>query len=46
MRCEIFGKSELSQGGEEAGLIHGGNNYLGFTIYGEFFFTIIMTIRE
>jgi hypothetical protein len=37
MRCEILGWSELAQGGEEAGLIHGGNKHPVFTTHGEFF---------
>jgi hypothetical protein len=36
MRSETLGWSELAQGGEEAGLIHGGNKHSGFTIHGGF----------
>jgi len=37
MRCKTLGWSELTQSGEEAGLIHGGNKHSGFKIHGGFF---------
>lgn len=37
MRCKMLGWSELTQSGEEAELIHGGNKHSGFKIHGGFF---------